>query len=57
MNKKWRVKTQATVYRIYEVEAENQKEAEDKSVDSDMLETEDVWEETLSIVLLDAADG
>ena len=54
MIKKWRVETQATVKRVYEVEADDMKDAEAKSVDADMLETEDIWEETHSITELSA---
>lgn len=49
---KWKVETQATVLRIYEVEAANQKEAEAAACDSAFVHEEDVTEETMSITAI-----
>lgn len=46
----WKVETQATVRRQYEVFAESEKEAEAISVDSSPDHEEDMQEETMSVV-------
>lgn len=48
--KRWRVETRATVYRVYFVEAEHEKEAEAKSCDASCEISEDENEETISII-------
>lgn len=51
---KWIVETRVSARRVYYVEAANEKEAEAKSCDMQPDLDEDIYEETMSIVL-DAA--
>lgn len=48
--KKWMVQTRATVTRHYYVDADNEKEAEEKSCGQPFDHEEDQNEETMSIV-------
>lgn len=47
--KRWRVETRATVRKTYFVEAENEKDAEAKSCETQAEHEEDENEETMSI--------
>jgi hypothetical protein len=54
---KYQVIVRATYEEVYEVEADNPKDAEAKSVEADCVSSENVWNETMSIRPADRRDS